>query len=307
MRAIVSSAVALALGAVGGLAAMHAKLQPQLDAVVLEAQALQQQLKSVPDMSAEKARLERLEEENARNLERLSNLNREMDEMRLAYDFLQAQTGMDEDDLAGLPDMDMAEGFAFGQQAAAAMARGWPRGGEDASENEDGREARDGRSREEVREEWAARRRERRDELLNEALARVDDPLMQERILAVGEYMDYFTEMRQEMSNAQTDEERQAVRDAMRASMGDLQQMMRDHQNDLLHSVAGQYGLDSQQQQAIVRELRETMRDPIYSLQPQRGGRGGGGPPAGWGRGAPPGGGWGGRGGGGGGDSGGSN
>ncbi len=157
---------------------------------------------------------------------------------------------------------------------------------------EERRRARDERRAEwgERRGEWVDRAQDNMYRMLDEELAKTNDPAAQERIYAIGEYTEYFFNIGERMRQAESDEERQAIREEMGQAMREMGSLVDEHQQYTLNQVAGQYVQDPAQQQALVDAFRETMSSPLFQ---NRGMMGGGGPGGGG-----PGGGFGGRGGG---------
>lgn len=159
-------------------------------------------------------------------------------------------------------------------------------------------------------EEWQARRaqweqersqrgaefRERMEGFFDDAIQRAPDAAVQNRLASIKEYSDYSMDLMREMRDAQTDEERDALREELAATWDTTRTLVREQQDYLLKESLKANGIsNSQQQQALVDAMRQTMEDPFFRMPTGGGGPGG---PGGWGGGP---GGWGGRGDGGGG------
>lgn len=136
-------------------------------------------------------------------------------------------------------------------------------------------------------EERAARFREMIQGYLGERLDNARSLAEQERIVAIMEYSQYLSDLRQSMYEAQSEEERELAREALYAGMRDVRQIMEEHRDANLAELAARFGIeDPDRQRAFSRQIEQLMRDPLLGGGFMGGGRGAGGPPGrGWGRG----------------------
>ena len=144
---------------------------------------------------------------------------------------------------------------------------------------------------EQERSQRGAEFRDRMDGFFDEAIQQAPDATVQNRLSSIKEYTDYSMDLMREMREAETDEERDALRDELSATWDATRTLVREQQDYLLKETLKTNGIsNAQQQQALVDAMRQTMEDPFFRMP--GGGGGPGGAPGGWGGGP----GWGGRG-----------
>ena len=132
----------------------------------------------------------------------------------------------------------------------------------------------------ERRREFMADFRERINALLADRLQQATDAYEQERLIALQEHFDYISELRQQMREAGTEEEREQLGELLRWSGEQVAGIMREQQNHLLRGVAQEYGItDPGQQAAFVNRMQQVRQDPFFSggMMPGGGFRGWGG------------------------------
>lgn len=152
---------------------------------------------------------------------------------------------------------------------------------------------------EEGRAEWEERRetfrqeiRQRVDDFFDSEYAAAPTTEAQERVAQVKEDLDYMMQLRQEMHNAETDEERDEIRQEMMHTGMELRDLVAAQQDFMLRNVAQDFGVKSQEQQdAFIATIRGVQSSPYFQPERYMGGMGrgggggfGGGPP----RGGPP-------------------
>lgn len=167
----------------------------------------------------------------------------------------------------------------------------------DASATRDGsRDRRWGPDEEGTPEEQEARRQEReqrmtefRDRMgqfFTSEMEKTADPAAQQRIAQISEYSQYSMDLRRQMRDAQTDEERQSITEQLEQAATATRTLVREQQDFLLRQSLASNGVtDAAAQDAMINSYRSTMESPFFRMPM------GGGP---WG--GPWGGGWGGRG-----------
>lgn len=155
---------------------------------------------------------------------------------------------------------------------------------------------------EEQRAEWEARRQEfaaiaqqRMADMMAEAIANAKNPREAERLAAMQEHMNHLGTLFGEMRLLETDEEREAYREAIGQTRDTIRNLADQQQRSDLRAVARDFKIPDDQQEAFFEALEAARENPITrSPFLTGGGRGRGGPPGG---GGPRGGGGGGRGG----------
>ncbi|MFP6581801.1 MAG: hypothetical protein VCD00_04525 [Candidatus Hydrogenedentota bacterium] len=99
-------------------------------------------------------------------------------------------------------------------------------------------------------------------------------PESQERITAISTYQQDLMDSRMAMRDAETDEDREILREEMRYTQEALRETISAEQNAQLTRIAESYGLKSDKERnAFVQETRKLLSSPIF----QSGGRGPGG------------------------------
>lgn len=139
-------------------------------------------------------------------------------------------------------------------------------------------------------EEEQARREERRQqfrefrenarttaaEYLAEQTAKATDPADRERLAAISEYTDAMFESFDAMRNAETDEERDAIRQTMMENGAVYRDLMQEQQASMTQDLAAKYGVAAEQQEQFLQELEGLRSNPLFRGSAMFGGRGGG-------------------------------
>ena len=106
--------------------------------------------------------------------------------------------------------------------------------------------------------------RERVRGYLDQRIANAQTAAEQERLTAFMEYADYLGGLRENMRNAQTDEEREQAHQAFFEGLRGMRQLMEEQRDASIASVAARYGItDLNQQQAFISQMEDVMRDPL--------------------------------------------
>jgi hypothetical protein len=122
--------------------------------------------------------------------------------------------------------------------------------------------------------------------MLDDRRARSTDPAEQERIAALMEYTDYLSGLRQQMRNAETEEERDDLRAEFFTAIQDVRQIMEQQRQSAFTGLASRYGItDTRQQERFLRDMRQILDDPLMGggFGGRGFGRSGGGPGRGFG------------------------
>lgn len=283
MRNAIIGIVAITLGAVAGALVVQGRLEGQLARAIAERDTLRTQL--------EEARADAiLPEERERVLmSEIEALQARVRSLESQQGAAQAMTFDAPFESSAAPDTDLSDFRGGSPPPDAATA------GEDGERR--GRRGRDENETDEQRaERWREFQRQFRERAANffqEQYNAAPDAESQNRIAQMQQYADYLGELRDSMRNASTDEEREAIRQAMREAGTNLFNLSQQQREHMVRRLAEEYGIkDSTQQEAFVSSLQALESNPLYRPNPMMGGGMGPGGP----RGGPPMGGFGGGG-----------
>jgi len=144
----------------------------------------------------------------------------------------------------------------------------WGRGDEELSEEQ----------RAERQQRWQAFREQmqaQRESFFQTQLDASPSRESQDRVKAIWEYSDYMRELRDAMRQAETDEERQALRQSMEETGQIVRDLTRDQQDFMVRELAAQHGITSKgDQDAFVSAVRDLQSNPLFQGYGGRGGRG---------------------------------
>lgn len=268
----VAAIIALAVGVAGGMYTVQARYNPELERLAAEREAAltkaSELRKSVADTTA-------LERENARLRDEVERLRTRPEP---AAEVAEAPTEGTES-----PTFNLEEATDALSAALRSGDGDRRRGGDDREPPKEGTpeyaEWQERRERwQQEREERSREYRSRMDGFFDEAMQKTNDPVAQNRIAAINDYTNYTMDLFREMRNAETDEERDQIRQDLSITFDETRSLVREHQDYLISETLRENGVsDPQKQQALVNSVRETMEDPFFRM----GGGGGGGPPGG--------------------------
>lgn len=263
-------------GVIAGGVTMQLKLQPALT----ESQAVRGQLET--ELAKSKAQLDklaaiskRLEEDNEARAASMKELQTKLDAgpVGAPAEPTDAATAQDQEvDLAGLLD-------DLGEAPPDTGRRRGGRGDDGTPLTPEEQKARDERRAqwEQQRQEGVQRFRENVYSNFADAANAETDPVARERLTTMAEYSEQMFDLREQMRNAQTDEDQEALRAQMGEVVSNLRQMNREQQDYMLGSLAQQYGVQSIQQQQFLEDVRSTVSSPFFEMGGRRGGGVGGG------------------------------
>jgi cell division protein FtsB/Fe-S cluster assembly iron-binding protein IscA len=274
VRMAIVGIVALVLGAVTGVGVVRGQMATIVTAARADEATAREELQKVKAEAQEaKARATHLEAE-VDSLRTQLDMARESLNETLA-EFMQAEPE---------PLMDMpAEAPA--EEPLEAVED--PRPEERDRGNREGRErwrerrgdqaqADDGLTREQRRQEFAAQMRERANEMARNEMAKWNDPVAQQRISTINEQTQYMMDLRMQMREAQTDEEREALRTAMDQTRDTIRALTEEQQDYALRQLASQFGITAPgAQDQFIAGLRETQQSPYFRSWGMMGGPGG--------------------------------
>lgn len=279
-KSIILAVTGLVLGAVSGVGFSAATMQQKLDEARSQALAVQGQLAEANASLASA-------EDRAKNAGRIDADTRDAWEReKLA---LERKIADLEAAASALPPVETAEADTFDTLGAGSDAmEGEQQPGRDGEGGE-----REGRRREptpEERAEWEARReemvataRDRQNQFMADAIAKADSPEEAARLALLQDNMNAMANMMEQYRQLETDEEREAYREAMAKNRDNIQSLVREQQDDMMRDVAKGYGItDPAKQDEFVAAMRETQSNPMFrspamTMGGGRGGWGGGG------------------------------
>ncbi len=287
MKLTIAILVALAVGVVGGALVVQQRLNTQL-------------LEATDRLGATDAETKRLESELDRTHQRLELSRYELDKMARERDALRDQLSA----LEAVPPVEQELGLdTMGAAEAAALLEPEPTEAEAEDQPPQG-DRRGGRRDEgrrdspwrnpEARREFMAQIRERSMGFLQDRIDSTTDPVVQDRLAAIGDYLDYMMDLGAQMREAETEEERDALRESMGQTRDEFQTLVRQQQEFMARELAEEYGITSTgEQDEFIASLNGMRQSPFFSSPMMqggfggprggRGGRGGytGGPPSG--------------------------
>jgi len=264
-RSIIAALVALSVGLAIGVVVMHGRLAPQVKAMAAERDALQHELDALKKKAEPAfARLARLEQDYQAQDTKIAELYEALDsaETRTITQEAAPERGPQADQAAALaPEFDRAEQGTTPEEQAAFR---------------------------EQRREFAVQMRDNIRGYLAGQIEATTDPETQERLQAFSEYTDYLFDLRQQLHEAESDEERETLWDQMRQAGMEARDLAREQQDYALRQLAQSQGIeDLAKQEAFVAQLRETLRSPFFRMESMMGRGAGGGPAPGLGWGGP--------------------
>ena len=133
----------------------------------------------------------------------------------------------------------------------------------------------------ERRAEFAAIAQDRMNTMMDEAIANAKSPEEKERFGAMQEHMNHLTTLYGEMRMVETDEEREAYREAIDQTRDTLRDLGREQQESQLRAVAEQFKIPEEQQTAFFQALDQARENPMFRSPFVSGGGRGSGPPGG--------------------------
>lgn len=262
MKVVVAVVLGAVLGALMGAGFMHQKLMPALEEATGKLRETEQKLASTQSATESEAeKLARLEAERAQYSERLAALQARLD---AKVNDAPAAAETDSADAEPLdPVTSEAEGDGAAADTNAPTEPGRERGnrGDRWGGTPEEREAR--------RQEFATRMQENMSNFFTGELEKSSTPEMQARLVALEEKTLEMMDLRSQMRDAATDEERQALGEAFGETMAAAREIMQEQQGDMLGAIASQFGISKESDQvAFEQAVRAAMDSPFFSDNP---------------------------------------
>lgn len=272
-KVVLTACMALALGLMAGQGVSRAQFAPLVAAARAAGEEARQQAAALKRQAeAAELRLARLETEN-------ESLRAQLDRAHENLAAAPAQVPEFEPEPPTPEPEDAAEAGAEARPPARD-----PRERTDRSRWEDGQgfgpDGGDPAQREERRQEFATRMRQRVDEMFGAEMAKSNDPVVQERLTALNEQVQYMMDLRQQMRDAQTDEDREVLRQTIDQTRDNIRTLTEQQQEYMLRQLAAQSGITSTNaQDQFIAGLRDVQQSPYFNpglMGGGFGGRGGG-------------------------------
>ena len=265
--------VVAALGVLAGALAVHSWLAPEVAVLTGRAESLALENKTLTD------RVDQLASHARRLEQQLAEV--ESQTADAAAQEPPVPQALDEPAEPESDDMGVAEAFAPPQgesrrglrQRGQAEVAGTEQAASETGQPEEGRgdsEERRARFR-----EFEQQMRDRVSTVLQDEYASAPDADTQERIQILQDYTDQMAQLREEMRNAESDEERDALRQTMRESYMGMQEVVRTQQDSMLRTLASNSGItDPGKQDAFITGLRDMQASPFFQADRMMGGGG---------------------------------
>ena len=266
---VVLMMISAALGALAGALFIHGRLAPEVAVLTGRAESLQMKNKTLQDQV-----------DNLANHTR--RLERQLAQAERPAADTSEQPPASQAEAAELLSEDMDAADAFEPQSESPRGprrRGRPEMGAngqpvaETGQPEEGPgepEGRQGRMR-----ELEDRMRDRVGSVLQQEYESAPDAESQERIETIQAYMEQMAQLRTAMREAQTDEERDALRQTMWDSSGGMREVLRTQQDSMLRTLASNNGItDTGKQDAFITGLRDLQASPFFQADRMMGGGG---------------------------------
>lgn len=254
------TAIAVVLGVVVGLA---------IGAVGVNQWLMPQLLAAESGLLASQRDFERLQVEHAASADKLARLEQERTAYNARLEAAEARAGqvtMAAPVEADLDAPEIAVDAAVDDAAPDTAAEAAPEGGRG---DRGGRWGGTPEERDARRQEFVTRMQENLTNFFTGELEKSGTPAMQERLLALEEKTYEMFELRSQMRQAETDEEREQLGIAFGEAMESSRQLMLEQQQDMLGAIATQFGIGKESDQAAFEQaIRAAVSSPFFSDNP---------------------------------------
>ncbi len=270
LRILIAVIIALPVGALAGRYYSEQQAGTRMAALETERDALKAGEKAAKEAAeAAKSDAEALAREKRRLEDQLASANKADAEPQLEA-------------VGELTDATLDSGVAQEADASAGERDRGDRGG-DPNETDAEREARMAQWREE-REQRGAEMRDRMQQFMDEQIQNAPDKATQDRLASINTNGQAMMDMFQQMRDAQTDEERDVIREEMRTLGESTRALVTEQQDYLMRQSLSASGVtDPKAQDAAMQSLRQTMEGPFFRGPMAWSGGGPGGPGGGGG------------------------
>ena len=273
MRTVGIVVIAVLAGAACGAWVMHRHLDPQVNALMAQGEEATERLNRM--QAAHEDELDQMQAEIQELEDDARGLRRKLEQVPPPHQTV----SLSEETVAAieLPPLPEPEEGAESEQDP--RRRGEGRRGRQRDEDltEEERAARQARE-----QEFRTRARERVDGFFGAEYGAATDAAVQDRLVRMEENTNYLMDLREAMREAESDEERQQLRQDFGETTAALHDLVVEQQDYMLRTVAQEHGIKgAEQQEAFVASVRE-VQSSLY-FRPERliwgmGGGFGGGP-----------------------------
>jgi len=260
MKVAIAMLLGLVLGITAGAVGVHQWLMPQLAA-------------AESGLLASQRDLERMKSDGAAAADKLARLEQEREAYNARLEAAEARAEQAATRAAVAPAApEFALDVAVGDGSLETPdAPGDPRpeegreGGRDRGDRWGGSpEERDAR-----RQEFVTRMEDNLTNFFTGELEKSGTPAMQERLLALEEKTYEMFALRGQMREAETDEQREQLRQAYGEAMDSTRQLMAEQQQDMLNAIASQFGIAGASDQAAFQQaVRSAVSSPFFTDNP---------------------------------------
>ena len=278
MKNILIALIAFVVGSAIGAGVMNQWLMPQLaarDQALLDQKSL---VATLQGQTGEGDRLARLEAERVDYESNLAKLRSELETLKVAKQVTPATADavMEEADMEAARDPDGDERPERDGERGRDRGRDWGRGGggfgDEGTPEE--REAR--------RREFVTQMQNNMTDFFTGELEKSSTPEMQARLVDLETQVNDMMEIRRQMRGVESDEERDALRQAFGETMDSARNIMKDQQQDMINAIAGQFNITSaKERMAFQQAVQAAVESPFFQENPasllwNTGGGGGG-------------------------------
>lgn len=257
-KVIIGMVVGLITGLAIGAGAMHLKLMPRLLALDTELAETRREITALRTNDGDSARLARLEAERTDYDTKLAALREELDTLRKRSSVAPADIELPEATTEVNASTEEQTNEPPSEERREREGRRGRWGGDDTPEQ---REAR--------RQEFVTRMQDNLTQFFTGELDKSGSPETQERLIALENQIHDMMNLRMQMRNAETDEERQALEQAFGETMTAARDTMKEQQREMVNSLATQFGINGKEnRQAFQQALEAAVDSPFFSDNP---------------------------------------
>jgi hypothetical protein len=241
---------------------MHQWIMPQLMDAEAKRSEAERKLASVQSESESAGkRLAQLEAERGGYSDRLAALQTKLEEATGTKAADPAEVALPEDDAVVDASAETSEAESPAPAEGGERGPGRDRGDRWGGGTPEEREAR--------RQEFATRMQENMSNFFTGELEKSSTPEMQERLVALEQKTQELFDLRNQMRAAETEEEREALGQALGETMAAAREIMQEQQGDMLGAIANQFGITKEADQAAFEQaVRSAMESPMFSDNP---------------------------------------
>ena len=268
MRNIAIVVVAVLVGAACGAWVMHRHLDPQVNALMAQGEEATERLNRM--QAAHEDELDQMQVEIQELEDDARGLRRKLEQVPPP----QQPVPLAEETVAAieLPLLPEPEEATESEQDPRRRGEGWRGRRRDEDLTQEERAARQARE-----QEFRTRARERVDGFFEAEYGGATDAAVQDRLVRMEENTNYLMDLREAMREAESDEERQQLRQDFGETTAALRDLVVEQQDYMLRTLAEEHGIKgAEQQEAFVASMREVQSSVYFRPERMIWGMGGG-------------------------------